>query len=109
MHRVGNYINPPMHMNFVSREDVLDRFSEGGRFRVNLMGKNEAPIQDFYDYLSEHDITTTYQYIIGNKAEIKGLVSFDVRLSSREESIPWSDDVYSFMVVFAQFLGAVIR
>ncbi len=109
MHRVGNYINPPMHMNFVSREDVLDRFSDGGRFRVNLMGKNEAPIQDFYDYLSEHDITTTYQYIIGNREEIKGLVSFDVRLSSREESIPWSDDVYSFMVVFAQFLGAVIR
>ncbi|MCQ2538379.1 MAG: GGDEF domain-containing protein [Lachnospiraceae bacterium] len=108
-YHIGSYICPPQHMNFVLDPSVIKHFNDGGWFKINLSSRNELWIDGYYEYLKEHEIMITYQYIIGTKDDVQGLVTFDVQTRARENSVGWSDDVVRFMAPLVQLIGVVLK
>lgn len=66
---------------------VLELFSSQGLYYFNTHTLSPVYIEEFHDTLKQHNIIKSIQCILGEKGNMKGLVTYD----SEDDNVSWSE------------------
>ena len=87
LHEFGSYTRSINRIPYMENSRVLELFSSQGLYYFNTHTLSPVYIEEFHDTLKQHNIIKSIQCILGEKGNMKGLVTYD----SEDDNVSWSE------------------
>lgn len=101
----GVYPKPITNAKFLLDENYYRKFNELGVNVVNNIEALSVEYPNAYKLFADGMICSTLQFIIGNKDDIKGLITMDIMGAVKRK---WSDNDVSLLYIIADRIGKEI-
>jgi diguanylate cyclase (GGDEF)-like protein len=105
LYEFGTYTSAMKNVYYLDNVKVRSMFSDDGLLAVKIDAARGIYIEELHGELKKHHIDNSLQCIIGDRDNIKALITFDCE----KEQYSWSEEEKSMVMIFCNMLAVALQ